>query len=126
PLFVVFEAKHISKAFDPSDTDGIQKEVKRRLRETCDGTQMSVPWTEERIPQALNRNVKSGSMTPEEKSAKYQTVKDSRYSRWIFICLPGPTGSSSKLFVLIDIVGAELNLEKTSRSAPPGPNDKTF
>ncbi|WP_232071495.1 hypothetical protein [Paraburkholderia pallida] len=115
PLFVVFEAKHISKGFDPSDTDGIQKEAKRRLGETCDGTQMSEPWTEERIPQALNRDVKNGYMTSEERRAKYQEIKDSRYVRWIFICLPGPTGSSSKASVLIDVVGASMNLEKTSQ-----------
>lgn len=111
PLFVVFEAKHISKAFDPSDTDGIQKEAKRRLGETCDGTQMSVPWTEERIPQALNRSVKNGDMTRREREGKEHQIKINRYARWIFVCLPGPTGSSSKLFVLIDVVGAGMNLE---------------
>lgn len=118
PLYVVFEAKHVSKGFDPSDTDGIQKEAKRRLGETCDGTQMSEPWTEKRIPQALNRKVKSGDMTRKESKAQYQKIKDSGYVRWMFICLPGPTGSLSKLFVLIDVVGAGMNLEKTSQSAP--------
>ncbi|OLL28403.1 hypothetical protein BTH42_27710 [Burkholderia sp. SRS-W-2-2016] len=126
PLFVVFEAKHISKGFDPGDTEGIKKETKRRLGETCDGTQMSEPWTEERIPQALNRSVKNGDMTRQQRDGKEQKIEISGYARWIFICLPGPTGSSSKLFVLIDVVGAGMNLEKTSQPAPSQPGDNTF
>jgi len=119
---VVFEAKHISKAFDPSDTDGIQKEAKRRLGETCDGTQMSVPWTERRIPQALARS----GMSDDEQDAKETKITKSGYARWIFICLPGPTGSSRKLFVLIDIVGAGMNLEKTPRPSSSQSGDDTF
>jgi hypothetical protein len=117
PLFVVFEAKHISKGFDSADSDGIKKEAKRRLGETCDGTQMSEPWSERRIPQALKRNVKSGVTTAKESKAKYQTIRDAGYARWIFICLPGATGTSSKLFVLIDVEGAEMNLDRRSQPA---------
>ncbi len=117
PLFVVFEAKHISRGFDPGDIDGIREEVKRRLGETCNGTQMSVLWTEERIPQALNRSVKSGGVTRRERDDKEQQIEISGYVRWIFICLPGPTGSSSKLFVLVDVVGAKMNLERPLQPA---------
>jgi hypothetical protein len=122
PLFVVFEAKHVSKGFDPDDTEGIKREVTRRLGETCDGTQMSVPWSRRRIPQALARS----DMTDEEQSQKAAQITKSRYARWIFVCLPGPAGSSSKLFVLIDIVASGMNLERTSQPAPPKPGDNTF
>jgi hypothetical protein len=126
PLFVVFEAKHISKGFDPDDTDGINKEAKRRLGETCDGTQMSEPWTEERIPKALDRSVRAGGMTVDEKVKKLKAIQTSRYARWIFICLPGATGSSSKLFVLIDIVASGMQLENASKPAPSQPAENTF
>ncbi|OLL32005.1 hypothetical protein BTH42_08610, partial [Burkholderia sp. SRS-W-2-2016] len=125
PLFVVFEAKHISKSFDPDDTEGIKKETKRRLGETCDGTQMSVPWTEERIPQALNRGTRAGNLTLEASLKKEQKIRDSRYARWIFVCLPGATGSSSKLFVLIDVVRAGMNIDKPAQPASPSPGTST-
>ncbi|KWA11040.1 hypothetical protein WL26_17150 [Burkholderia cepacia] len=125
PLFVVFEAKHISKGFDPDDTEGIKKEAKRRLGETCDGTQMSEPWTEERIPQALNRSVKNGDMTRREREQKQNQINSSGYARWIFICLPSPAGSSSKLFVLIDVLGAGMNLEKPSQHSSVQPETDT-
>ncbi|WP_157379704.1 hypothetical protein [Burkholderia ubonensis] len=73
---------------------------------------MSEPWTEERIPQALNRSVKNGDMTSRERDGKERKIEISGYARWIFVCLPGQTGSLSKLFVLIDVVGAGMNLEK--------------
>ncbi|HDR9045454.1 TPA: hypothetical protein QDA96_006232 [Burkholderia vietnamiensis] len=114
PLFVVFEAKHISKGFDPGDTDGIKKEAKRRLGETCDGTQMSAPWSKKRIPQALAR----ANMSDDEQTDTAVKISKRGYARWIFICLPGSTGSSSKLFVLIDVIGAGMNIEKTSQSDP--------
>jgi hypothetical protein len=118
PLFVVFEAKHISKGFDPGDTDGIKKEAKRRLGETCDGTQMNPDWTTPRIPRALNRSVKQGEMTGEEKDRKFQQINESRYASWIFICLPGAAGSSSKLFVLIDVEASGMKLNRAPQSAP--------
>jgi hypothetical protein len=55
------------------------------LGETCDGTQMSEPLSERRIPQALKRNVKSGATTSSESKAKSRTIKDSGYVRWTFI-----------------------------------------
>ena len=129
PLFVVFEAKHISKGFDSGDTDGIRKEAKRRLGETCDGTQMSEPWSERRIPQALRRSVKSGDMTPDEMDGKITEIKTARYVRWMFICLPGGTGAESKLFVLIDVVASGMDLDQSSatpESTPPQPGNNTF
>lgn len=123
PKFVVFEAKHISKSFEPDDTEGIKKEVKRRLGETCDGTQMSVPWTERRIPHALNRE--SSGLTIEEINKKTEDIRADRYARWIFVCLPGPLGTawSSRLYVFIDVIEAGINLEKKPAdpaSAKPG------
>ncbi|HDR9271361.1 TPA: hypothetical protein QDB52_005084 [Burkholderia vietnamiensis] len=126
PLFVVFEAKHISKGFDPGDTDGIKKEAKRRLGETCDGTQMSEPWTEERIPKALDRNVRGGRMDVDEKVKKQKAIQNSGYARWIFVCLPASTGSVSKIFVLIDVVAARMNLEKTVQPSPSKSDGNTF
>ncbi|MEM5314461.1 hypothetical protein [Paraburkholderia sp. JHI869] len=130
PLFVVFEAKHISKGFDPSDTDGIKKEAKRRLGETkCDGTQMSEPWSERRIPQALRRNVKSGAMTSDERDRKGNEIEEAGYARWMFICLPGPAGSDSKLLVLIDVVTSGMDLESAPATPEPTlsqPGGNTF
>ncbi|WP_176300138.1 hypothetical protein [Burkholderia vietnamiensis] len=126
PLFVVFEAKHISKGFDPGDTDGIKKEAKRRLGETCDGTQRSEPWTEERIPKALDRNVRGGRMDVDEKVKKQKAIQNSGYARWIFVCLPASTGSVSKIFVLIDVVAARMNLEKTVQPSPSKSDGNTF
>jgi hypothetical protein len=123
PRFVVFEAKHISKSFEPDDTEGIKKEVKRRLGETCDGTQVSVPWTERRIPHALSRE--SSGRTIEEINKKAEDIRADRYARWIFACSPGPLGTarSSRLYVFIDVVEAGMNLEKKPAdpaSAKPG------
>lgn len=127
PLFVVFEAKHISKAFDAGDTEGIKKEAKRRLGETCDGTQLSVGWTTPRIPQALDRSIKDKKMTRRERDAKEARIEISGYASWIFICLPGPVGTNSKLFVLVDVAGAGVSLEETPRFAPSAQSvEKTF
>ncbi|HDR8987256.1 TPA: hypothetical protein QDA89_006269 [Burkholderia vietnamiensis] len=126
PLFVVFEAKHISKGFDPGDTDGIKKEAKRRLGETCDGTQMSVGWTTPRIPQALNRRVKNAGMSRRERERKEERMEISGYARWIFVCLPGSVGLTSKLFVLIDVAGAGMNLESPAQPNPSQSDENTF
>lgn len=112
PRFVVFEAKHISKSFGAMDAERIGREAKRRLGKTCDGTQMSLPWTVDRIAHALNRNVNDGGVTLEESKDKYREIMESRYARWIFLCLPGPAGEDSKLFVLIDIVASGMNIER--------------
>ena len=123
PKFVVFEAKHISKGFEPTDTDGIKKEAKRRLGETCDGTQMSEPWTERRIPQALKR--KDSSLSTDEALGKEEDIKATGYARWVFVCLPGAVGAvpPSKLYVLIDVVEAGMDLEKkVPKPAPSQPN----
>jgi hypothetical protein len=84
---------------------------------------MSEPLSERRIPQALKRNVKSGATTSSESKAKSRTIKDSGYVRWTFICLPGAAGSSSNLFILIGVEGAEMNLEKPSQPALPQSDD---
>lgn len=126
PKFVVFEAKHISKRFEPEDTDKIKKEARRRLGETCDGTQMSVLWTEERIPQALGRD-DSLIRGRQAQNDKREEIDEHGYARWIFVCLPGPAGDakSSKLFVFIDVVESKMNLEKApspTSSHPSGEN----
>jgi hypothetical protein len=117
PLFVVFEAKHISKKFNPNDTEKIKKEAERRLGETCDGTQMNPDWTAARIPRALNRSVKQGKMTGEEKDKKFQQINASSFAGWIFICLPG-ADQLSKLFIFIDVVASGMNLKRASQSTP--------
>ncbi|BCL85512.1 hypothetical protein [Ralstonia pseudosolanacearum] len=125
PKFVVFEAKHISKRFEPEDTDKIKKEARRRLGETCDGTQMSVLWTEERIPQALAR--KDSGLDLDGQVKKEAEIRKSRYARWIFVCLPGPAGSAqpSKLYVFIDVVQAGMELEaKAGNPAPSQPQSE--
>ncbi|MXN76867.1 hypothetical protein GR157_19270 [Burkholderia sp. 4701] len=117
PLFVVFEAKHISKGFASDDTEGIKNEVRRRLGETCDGTQMNPDWITSRVPRALNRNVKAGRMTGEEKDIKLQQINESSYVSWVFVCLSGAAGSSSKIFVLIDIDASGMKLNRSPQSA---------
>ncbi|WP_412771289.1 hypothetical protein [Ralstonia syzygii] len=127
PKFVVFEAKHISKPFAPTDTEGITKETKNRLGNTCDGLQMSEPWTEERIPRALGS--KDSGLTKAQQNQKRVEISDARYARWLFACLPGPTatGQPSKLYVFIDVVAAKLDLEsrapKMRKSSPAGGNE---
>lgn len=116
PKFVVFEAKHISKQFGENDTDGIGREAKNRLGRTCDGKQMSEPWTEDRIPRALKRQ------NPNDETARIAKLKEivaAHYARWIFVCLPGPAGNTqiARLYVLIDVIGSGMDLE----SAPPKP-----
>ncbi|WP_255992350.1 hypothetical protein [Chitinolyticbacter albus] len=110
PRFVVFEAKHIAKRFDENDTEGIKKEAKNRLGNTCDGKQMGEVWSAKRIPPALQ---KGPSKSREDVANKQAEIKQNGYSRWIFICLPGPLGSSgvSKLYVLIDVDTADMNLD---------------
>ncbi|CAJ0721381.1 hypothetical protein LMG6871_04806 [Ralstonia edaphis] len=116
PKFVVLEAKHISRSFDPGDTDGIKKAAKNRLGCTQDGTQMGTKWTERRIPQALGR--KDSGLTVTQQKTKLDEIIIYRYARWIFACLPGPTGAgaSSKLYVFIDVVATGMNLDS---GAPP-------
>jgi hypothetical protein len=121
PKFVVFEAKHIAKTFDPADTEGIQKEAKNRLGNTCDGTQLGTRWTTRRIPQALNRH-DPGAKNRAYRETKGREILDVRYARWIFICLPGALGTASlKLYVFIDVVAAGMDLE--SRAPKPRKTD---
>lgn len=129
PKFVVFEAKHISKQFGENDTDGIGKEAKNRLGRTCDGKQMNQPWTAKRIPQALDRQY------PKDKTlrtTKEKEIRDHRYARWIFVCLPGPTGNAqvTRLYVLIDVVGSGMDLESTPpkprKSQPSAPTNNGY
>ncbi|MCL1618315.1 hypothetical protein [Ralstonia pseudosolanacearum] len=124
PKFVVFEAKHVSKALDADDTEKIKKTAKGRLGDTCDGLQMSEPWTERRIPQALRRQ-NPGKKNAAYRDAKWKEIRIAGYARWLFICLPGAIGSNSKLYVFIDVVLADLDLEsppaKSSGPQPPSP-----
>ncbi|MDH6171038.1 hypothetical protein M2282_006224 [Variovorax boronicumulans] len=121
PKFVVFEAKHIAKTFDPADTEGIQKEAKNRLGNTCDGTQLGTRWTTRRIPQALNRH-EPGAKNRVYRETKGREILDARYARWIFICLPGALGAASlKLYVFIDVVASGMDLE--SRAPKPRKTD---
>ena len=110
PKFVVFEAKNVSMAFDERDKDGIQKESKNRLGNTCDGQQVGVRWTVRRIPQALNRQA-PGAKNKKSRDQKLDEIRDARYARWIFVCLPGPVGSNTKLYVFIDVVASGMDLE---------------
>jgi len=125
PKFVVFEAKHVSKSFDENDHDGITRETKNRLGNTCDGKQMDVPWTERRIPQALKRQ-NPGAKNVSSRMAKLKEIEISRYARWIFVCLPGPIGSNAKLYVLIDVVASGMDLKnaapKSRHGSKPAPD----
>lgn len=125
PKFVVFEAKHVSQSFDESNKDGIKKESKKRLKNTCDGQQMGEDWTEKRIPQALERQNPGAKYKPSRK-AKEKEITDGGYARWIFVCLPGPVGSNGKLYVFIDVVASGMDLEsktpKTRKSDKPTPD----
>ncbi len=128
PKFVVWEAKHISKTFEPSDTEAIRKAGKNALGNTCDGAQMGKPWTERRIPQALNRDK---GLDKKQRARKSQNITDTSYARWIFLCLPGPIGDSgiTKLYVLIDVVAAGLDLESIPakpRKPPASKNDTGY
>ena len=116
PKFVVFEAKHVSKSFKEDDHDGIAKETKRRLKNTCDGRQMGEKWTEERIPQALERE-SPGVSNKHYRRGKEKEIADAGYARWIFVCLPGAVGDSGKLYVLIDVVVSGMDLESTPPKA---------
>ncbi|WP_104656995.1 hypothetical protein [Ralstonia insidiosa] len=113
PKFVVFEAKHIARKFDSTDTEGIKKEAKNRLGNTCDGLQMGANWTVRRIPNALERQY--GKKSPEARQKGIEIV-NARYARWIFVCLPGPSGgdsANSKLYVLIDVLATDMDLDST-------------
>jgi hypothetical protein len=116
PKFVVFEAKHIARTFEANDTERIKREVKNRLGNTCDGLQMSEPWTDARIPQALERQYPRAA-NKQYRKAKEKEITDEGYARWIFVCLPGPVGSDAKLYVLIDVVATGMDLD----SKPPLP-----
>ena len=128
PKFVVFEAKHIAKTFDEKDTEGIKKEAKNRLGNTCDGQQMGTKWTAERIPQALKRQY-PGAKNLQYREKKLLEIDRVRYARWIFICLPGPVGSGTRLYVLIDVVASEMDLDSKQplprKTTPPTP-DSTY
>jgi hypothetical protein len=122
PKFVVFEAKHISKQFGENDADGITKEAKNRLGNTCDGKQMGNKWTDRRIPQALERQDPKNSAA---RKAKQSEIGRAGYARWIFICLPGPAGDTqvTRLYVLIDVIASGMDLESTPakiRKQPSG------
>lgn len=124
PRFVVFEAKHMARTFDANDTEGIKKEAKYRLKNTCDGQQMGRDWSEPRIPQALKRQ-HPGAKNGVLRTDKLMEIQTSRYARWIFICLPGPVGGNTKLYVFIDVVASGMDLDsklplprKTNRPAP--------
>ncbi|MDR5808434.1 hypothetical protein [Caballeronia sp. LZ019] len=109
PKFVVFEAKNMEQRVNTDNVESVKKAAKRRLGETCDGTQMSEPWTEERIPQALKRDSR---MSPGDQARKRTEIGIERYARWIFVCLPGPFGGEpSKVFVFIDVVEANLDID---------------
>lgn len=129
PKFVVFEAKHIARTFDENDAEGIKKEAKKRLGNTCDGRQMGLGWTEKRIPQALNRQYPGGKGQPYRESKEIE-IDRALYARWIFICLPGPVDTNSKLYVFIDVVASEMDMEskqpKPRRSAPRPPSNSTY
>jgi hypothetical protein len=116
PKFVVFEAKHISKTIDENDGKGITQEAKNRLGRTCDGKQMGEKWTDRRIPQALERQYGKDLKT---RTDKEEDIKQYRFARWIFVCLPGPVGNAqiTRLYVLIDVIGSGMDLEST----PPKP-----
>jgi hypothetical protein len=116
PKFVVFEAKHIARTFDANDTEGIKREAKNRLGNTCEGQQMSEPWTDKRIPQAMNRQF-PGAKGRQYRESKEIEIDRALYARWIFICLPGPVGTNSRLYVFIDVVASGMDLE----SKPPRP-----
>jgi len=123
PKFVVFEAKNISKSIDATDTEKLKKETQNRLGNTCDGLQMSEPWTEKRIPRALAR--KDSGLTPGQQNQKRQEITDAEYARWLFACLPGPVGAAqpSKLYVFIDVIAAGMDLDShppKARAPRPG------
>ncbi|AXW24567.1 hypothetical protein [Ralstonia solanacearum] len=113
PKFVVFEAKNIAKKFDSTDIEGIKKEAKNRLGNTCDGLQMGTNWTVRRIPNALERQYGKKSSEARQKGIE---IINARYARWIFVCLPGPIGgdgATSKLYVLIDVIATGMDLDST-------------
>lgn len=124
PKFVVWEAKHISKTFEPNDTAGITKAAKGALGRTCDGAQMSEPWTEKRIPQALNRD-KSVAMP--QRINKRNEIRRYEYARWMSLCLPGPIGDNkiTKLYVLIDVVASGMDLDSIPARLRKQPTSKS-
>jgi hypothetical protein len=116
PFFVVFEAKNVSKQIDSNNVEALKKEVKSRLHNTCDGRQMSEPWTETRIPQALAR--KDSGLAKDQQDLKIEEISTKQYARWLFACLPGPVGAPfAKVYTFIDVVASEMDLE----SMPPKP-----
>jgi hypothetical protein len=129
PKFVVFEAKHMARTFDANDTEGIKKEAKYRLKNTCDGQQMGVKWTDGRIPQALERQ-HPGAKNRVLREGKRIEIQIARYARWIFVCLPGPIESKTKLYVFIDVVSAEMDLDsmvpKPRAGKSPSSSDSTY
>ena len=124
PRFVVFEAKNIAKHFDEKDTEGITKEAKNRLKNTCDGQQMGTKWTEKRIPSALK---KDKSKNKKEQKDRMDDIRESGYARWVFICLPGPLGNTAVtktyIFIDIDASGVDLNSLKPKERKSSSTND---
>jgi hypothetical protein len=110
PRFVVFEAKNIAQNRDPEkDPDGLLKEAKRRLLNTCDGIQTGTKWTEKRVPRALKR----GTPDKQARIEKSDEIDVDGYARWIFVCMPAPApafitaGSKiERIYVLIDVATA--------------------
>ncbi|SFQ38733.1 hypothetical protein [Variovorax sp. 770b2] len=128
PKFVVFEAKHIAKTFDENDAEGIKKETKNRLGNTCDGQQMGTRWTARRIPQALERQYPGAKNKP-LRIEKTDAIRDERYASWIFVCLSGSVGSSTKLYVFIDVAASGMDLESKlpkARKPSSAPTDSTY
>jgi len=128
PKFVVFEAKNIAKGFDEKDTEGIKDETKNRLKNTCDGQQLGLTWTEKRIPQALERQYPRAGNSA-FRNAKEKEITNAGYARWIFVCLPGPVGSNTKLYVLIDVVASGMDLESMTpkpRKGSTTPEGNTY
>jgi hypothetical protein len=125
PKFVVFEAKNIEVRYEHDDEDGIKKKSKERLKNTCDGQQMSEPWTEKRIPQALERQ-NPGAKHRSSRTQKKEEILLTGYARWIFVCLPGPIGGAAKLYVFIDVEASEMDLEsmkpRARKSSEPVPD----
>lgn len=122
PKFVVFEAKNVAMGFEEDDKEGIQKEGKKRLKNTCDGQQLGTTWTEKRIPQALSRQ-NPGAKGMRAVEEKQQQIRNTGYARWLFICLPGAIGSNAKLYVFIDVVASAMDLD--SMKPKPRKSDKS-
>ena len=122
PKFVVFEAKNSDKRVNTDKPESIKSAARRALsKDTCDGTQMGAKWVENRIPKSLRRD---SDLNAIEQVRKELEIKKVRYARWIFFCLPGPIGENppSKVFVFIDVVEANMNLDMPEEVATSSNN----